>query len=281
MLARVLGTSEMAFVRTAGMRTTLAGSTTRLAITNEALAMRNLARLRIRTGALNKKYIYLPEQGSAPLYELINSNTVRCMQTGVIDNLPFRIFRTNGLARAELRSGPGGTYKLYKTISKDQWVLVRGEVQGWYKVQVDDMIGWIAVAALSPSIIEDPSSEIVYTDIECYNCNGEGTKSCTDCNTSGIEDCPSCKGFGSHKCTNCKGVGNNPCLICKDKNKEGCISCRGIGYLDCKACKTKGYFECRICRATGKIPCDVCDGTLHTKCYFCFGTKNITERVIK
>lgn len=275
MLARVLVSEELMLVRGTAIRATA----TRIAITEEAAAMRTMSRLRIKPGTINKPVLYLPESGvNKPLFEILNQSTVRRISTGEVFSLPFRIFRVNGLAKAELRSGPGVTYKLYKTLPKDKFVLVRDEVPGWFKIQADDIIGWIADAALTPAVKESTTSVVTYTDIECYNCNGQGTKTCDDCNQSGIEDCPSCKGAGNHKCTNCNGTGNNACLICKGKNKDGCTSCRGVGYLDCKACKAKGYFDCSICHSTGKIPCAVCDGTLYTKCYYCFGTTTILKR---
>lgn len=278
MFARLLVTEELMLVRGGAFRATAA----RVAITEEVAAMRTMSRLRIKPGTLNKPVLYLPEAGiNKPLFEILNQSTIRRISTGEVFSLPFRIFRVNGLAKAELRSGPGVSFKLYKTLPKDRFVLVRDEVAGWYKVQVDELIGWIAIAALVPAVKESSESNVTYTDIECYNCNSQGSNECIECNQSGIEDCPSCNGKGNHKCTICDGSGQINCLICKDKNKEGCPSCRGIGQLECKACKAKGLFDCSICHSSGKIPCAVCDGSLHTKCYFCFGTTKVQSRVEK
>lgn len=275
MLARVLAAEELMLVRGTAFRATA----TRIAITEEVVAMRTMSRLRIKPGTLSKPVLYLPEIGvNKPLFEILNQSTIRRMSTGEVFSLPFRIFRVNGLAKAELRSGPGIAYKLYKTLPRDKFILVRDEIPGWFKVQVDELIGWIAAEALVPAVKESSTSMVTYTDIECYNCNSEGTTTCDDCNQTGIEDCPSCKGAGNHKCTNCNGIGHNICLICKEKNKDGCPSCHGVGFLDCKVCKAKGYFDCDICHSIGKIPCAVCDGTLHTKCYYCFGSSTIQQR---
>lgn len=275
MLARVLVTEELMLVRGAAFRATA----TRIAITEEAAAMRNIARLRVKPGTLSKPILYLPEAGiNKPLFEIINQSTIRRISTGEVFSLPFRIFRVRGLAKAELRSGPGVTYKLYKTLPKDKFVLVREEIPGWFKVQADNIVGWVAAASLQPAIKENITSGVTYTDIECYNCSGQGNKPCDECDQSGIENCPSCAGTGNHKCTNCNGLGQNTCLTCKGINKDGCPSCRGTGFLDCGVCKAKGYFDCRLCRSTGKIPCAVCDGTLHTKCYYCFGTMKVSKR---
>lgn len=284
MLARVLVSEELLLVRGSAFRT----ATARIAITEEAAALRTMSRLKIKPGTLNKPVLYLPEAGiNKPIFEILNQSTVKRVSSGEIFSLPFRIFRVNGLAKAELRSGPGVSYKLYKTLPKDKFVLVRDEVSGWYKVQSDEMIGWIAMSALVPAVKENIPldsksqkiiSKITYTKIECYNCSGQGTKSCDNCNQSSVEDCPSCKGHGKHPCNICNGKGNTPCLVCKGKSKEGCPSCRSAGYMVCKICNEKGYFECRICHSSGKIPCAVCDGTLDTKCYYCFGLGTILKR---
>lgn len=290
MLARVLVSEELLMARGLGLRAVTTRTATRLAIPADAAALRNISRLRIKLGTSSKPVLYLPEYGAnKPIFQLLNQSTVKVIRTGEVFPLPFRIFRVNGLAKAELRSGPGVSYNLYKTLPKDKFVLVRDEVPGWFKVQADEIIGWVAAAAIIPAvyddIVQDSKSgkpnrvlKVTYSKIECYNCKGIGTKPCEDCSQSSVEDCPSCKGKGKHKCTNCIGSGQNECLICKGQNKEGCPSCRGIGYIDCRACKASGYFDCRICHSTGKIPCAVCDGTLYTKCYYCFGTATVLKR---
>lgn len=279
-LARVLAFEEMAVLRGTAIR----GAVTRLAVTSEIPAMRLLSRVRVKPGIGSSRLLYVPElNGGRPVFELINQSTIKRLATGEVIPLPFRIFRVNGFAKAELRSGPGTTYKLYRTLQKDCFVLVREEVPGWFKVQADEIIGWVAAAVLTPAVKEEIKpgsslSQVTYTNIDCYNCEARGNNPCEDCKQSGIENCPSCAGKGKHSCKTCKGTGQYTCLLCKGKNKEGCPSCKGAGFLNCGACKAKGYFDCSLCRSTGKIPCAVCDGSLHVKCYYCFGTAKVLKR---
>lgn len=257
------------------------GGASEIAITDEAVAMSRLARVRIMPRTFGNPLLYTEESGiQRGFAELLDESTIRSVKSGRVLTLPFRVFKVGRFASAELRTGPSLGYKVFKTIPSDRLVFVTDEYPGWYKVEYKNIMGWVAAGTLVSGMgTNSKKSNVTYKKIECDHCEGEGSIPCFFCKETGGESCPSCKGNGSHKCLHCKGTGRNVCLICKGKGPSDCPSCRGQGFVDCGVCHARGYFDCDLCHSTGKITCRACHGTNHMKCYYCFGSKTILHKV--
>lgn len=83
----------------------------------------------------------------------------------------------------------------------------------------------------------------IATEIECAECEDEGTVECYDCNGMGRieQDCPECvDGFvesEKHDCPDCEG------------HYESCDECLGSGNIepDCETCEARGEVDCSEC----------------------------------
>lgn len=276
-----------------------------LAVTSEVSAFSRLSRVRLLTRASKPPMLYTIENGKMRyLAELLDESTIRSIASNARYSLPFRVFKTRAGVMAELRSGPGAQYKVFKTIPRDQLVLVLEENGLWFKVKVNELTGWIlASSIISTGIISNtqttPSPVYIKTACEictnkgeygCFICHDKGEEKCTKCNGAGHNSCKPCTGSGRVNCDKCKGEGLVLCSVCKNKNTQNCLACRGQGknicigcngekQFECVQCKGTGTFDCKICHGHGSIPCDACDGTKNLKCYYCFGSGFYMKRV--
>ena len=300
LLTRIAST-DLALVRGVGVRSAASG----FAVTNEIAAFSRLSRIRILSRTSKQPMLYTIENGKMRyLAELLNESTIRSVASKMEYSLPFRIFKTRAGVLAELRTGPGVHYKVFKTIPKDQLVLVLEESGPWFKVKINELTGWILATSIisTGQPVNAPGLKIpVYIktaceictnkgEYGCFICHDKGEEKCIKCNGEGHTSCKACKGIGKVSCKNCKNEGYILCSICKNKNSENCLSCRGLGKsicincngeksFDCIQCKGQGKFDCKICHSAGNITCDACDGTKNLKCYFCFGSGYYMKRV--
>jgi len=75
-----------------------------------------------------------------------------------------------------------------------------------------------------------------YSDVECPECDGNGSQECSECYGAGEEDCSECGGSGEDEeggvCSTCDGDGKEQCDYCDGDGQINCSECGGSGSYD-------------------------------------------------
>jgi hypothetical protein len=91
----------------------------------------------------------------------------------------------------------------------------------------------------------------------CYECDGNGKVDCSTCNGNEVIDCENCSGSGEIgddvECPDCNGDGTLTCPDCKGEGSVECDDCKGEGYIRCSDCYGDGTEECSECSGHGEI----------------------------
>jgi len=238
--------------------------------------------------------------GSSPFAEVLpNRGKIRMIESGKEFIIKKNIFSVQGNG-VNIRSGALIENNVIGKVSSQDLVVVLGEQNGWYQVQVLQAgvvtTGYIYSALLAPLILagnnDDDFSGIkhyktcndcvgkgmVNSTVDCANCN-RGEISCFNCKGSGNLFCNRCKGVGYWKCSNCKGTKQKTCYSCNGQGRKSCYPCRSQGLIDCMPCRGYGFVivngnfrkRCNSCSGRGKFICRKCHGTKFTSCIKCHG----------
>ncbi|NVO11583.1 MAG: SH3 domain-containing protein [Bacteroidales bacterium] len=124
---------------------TLSEATGEVIVSDETTFYSELSRVKVEPGGTR---LSIMKNGKLlDIGEIESENSIRLRNINRPLELPGKIYRTS--ANVNVRTGGDLNYKVFKTISKDQLVLVLDEQNGWCKVEIGKgKVGWMYAAYL-------------------------------------------------------------------------------------------------------------------------------------
>ena len=132
--------------------------------------------------------------------------------------------------------------------------IIKLSILVWSLIKTDDFK--LATKAFNNlNFITFLTSDLTHPDMDCPECNGNGTIPCEECNATGRAECENCAGTGEEDCSHCDGKG----FVDGEDGVEDCPECDG-GLETCSDCSGDGEIYCRHCAGDGSITCPECGG---------------------